>query len=368
MSCRSGVVSPGQRHAQRCSEQRGDGSGAKISGAAVGARAAAMTHTVHLEALLGDLSDGSWRRSMCDYAGRFEADLAVRFAPATQGEDSAMEVQPVVISQSARAAGGWHKGDPMTTGSTVWDSAPLLLAHLQAHRGELAGRRVVELGAGTGLVGLGAHRLGAVSVMLTDLPSMEPLLRRNVERNGGGRGVMVQPLVWQQAEEEDWIHSGHTYDFVLMSDLLYHAEASEPLFKVLAALARHKRSSGPLRCFWAQELHQPQLFQSFRAALELAGWVVTELRSFGDCVGEDVVLCELCAPLGSMSQEEVQRSHARTWKVATEERADADGAEAPVTRTTCPEQALTAVFCTSSGKRRRRLLQRLSAAGRTVAD
>ena len=45
------------------------------------------------------------------------------------------------------------------------------------------GKRVLELGSGTGVVGLGIARLGARRVVMTDLPSLLPLLERNAARN-----------------------------------------------------------------------------------------------------------------------------------------------------------------------------------------
>ena len=54
-------------------------------------------------------------------------------------------------------------------GSSLWEGALVLLAHLQAlPPGALAGARVVELGAGVGLCGLACAALGAAAVALTD--------------------------------------------------------------------------------------------------------------------------------------------------------------------------------------------------------
>jgi len=54
-----------------------------------------------------------------------------------------------------------------TTGGTVWDAA-VLLAHWLAENVDLADRRVLEVGAGCGCVGLACAALGARHVGLTD--------------------------------------------------------------------------------------------------------------------------------------------------------------------------------------------------------
>eukprot|EP00927_Polykrikos_kofoidii_P075008 TRINITY_DN71063_c0_g1_i1.p1 TRINITY_DN71063_c0_g1~~TRINITY_DN71063_c0_g1_i1.p1 ORF type:complete len:279 (-),score=43.66 TRINITY_DN71063_c0_g1_i1:134-970(-) len=69
-------------------------------------------------------------------------------------------------------------------GATVWDAGLVLAKYLEccAGRGDFGGGRVwVELGAGTGIVGLVAAQLGA-RVAFTDRRMSLPLLRHNVSR------------------------------------------------------------------------------------------------------------------------------------------------------------------------------------------
>eukprot|EP00756_Hemistasia_phaeocysticola_P045924 Hpha_TRINITY_DN1967_c0_g1::TRINITY_DN1967_c0_g1_i1::g.31054::m.31054 len=88
--------------------------------------------------------------------------------------------------------------DTSDTGGSCWPSALALSNALaQGECGQVRGRRVLELGSGTGLVGLVAARLGA-QVCLTDLESeeLQKLAQRNVDRNDVGGSCEVSPLVW----------------------------------------------------------------------------------------------------------------------------------------------------------------------------
>ncbi|CAM9446352.1 unnamed protein product [Scytosiphon promiscuus] len=73
--------------------------------------------------------------------------------------------------------------DVADVGSIVWD-AEIVLAHYldQAYGYRLSGMRVLELGAGTGLAGIVAARLGA-SVVLTDQSKLLPTLIKNARAN-----------------------------------------------------------------------------------------------------------------------------------------------------------------------------------------
>lgn len=68
--------------------------------------------------------------------------------------------------------------------STVWDSSIVLSKHLEClGPSRLRGKRVVELGAGCGLVSVVCSRLGADCVA-TDLEDNLPLLEDNCTSNG----------------------------------------------------------------------------------------------------------------------------------------------------------------------------------------
>ncbi|GLT49072.1 hypothetical protein SLA2020_226550 [Shorea laevis] len=72
-------------------------------------------------------------------------------------------------------------GRPLT-GSWVWDSA-LVLSKWMFTQVDFQGKSVLEVGAGAGLPGLVAARLGASRVVLTDVKPLLPGLLKNVEAN-----------------------------------------------------------------------------------------------------------------------------------------------------------------------------------------
>ncbi|RDA86078.1 hypothetical protein CP533_3910 [Ophiocordyceps camponoti-saundersi (nom. inval.)] len=88
--------------------------------------------------------------------------------------------------------------------------------------------RVLELGAGTGLLGLAAAALWRTEVVVSDLPRIVPNLRKNVEKNASlirarGGSVAVGSLTWGGGEEDDETLFGEPFQFdvVLAADPLY---------------------------------------------------------------------------------------------------------------------------------------------------
>ena len=102
---------------------------------------------------------------------------------------------PSTLSESVHTFGDISVrvlADPRKAGRIVgvlWESAPCLVRWLledpERMDTYIKDKRVLELGAGLGLVGTALAKLGARHVTLTDLPQQLTLLRRNLEANFG---------------------------------------------------------------------------------------------------------------------------------------------------------------------------------------
>ena len=123
-------------------------------------------------------------------------------------------------------------------GGKVWDSAEVL-ALLLVEWGEqlVAGRRVLELGCGCGLVGLVAAALGPAEVVLTDqvLFMAQANLDANYPSGPERDRTSVRRLVW--GEEADVAAVGSPFDLIVGSDIIYHGEDHLTLAETLAALS-----------------------------------------------------------------------------------------------------------------------------------
>ncbi|KAE9016242.1 hypothetical protein PF011_g7239 [Phytophthora fragariae] len=150
-------------------------------------------------------------------------------------------------------------------GHCVWDAALLLADYLQTRAVEAAqstskvnggdffqfrGKKVVELGAGVGLVGMALAVLGA-RVVLTDQEYALPLLIKNVAVNfcdrDDGEASNSREVMAPTVEECQWEEPFKTgtclaswrksTDVVVFSDVLYHASAFLLLIETLHELA-----------------------------------------------------------------------------------------------------------------------------------
>lgn len=73
---------------------------------------------------------------------------------------------------------------------TIWDCSVALSCFLAgSDSSRVGGKRVVELGAGCGLVSVLCAALGAEEVIATDIADMMPLLKLNVARSSCELGL-----------------------------------------------------------------------------------------------------------------------------------------------------------------------------------
>ncbi|XP_014728834.1 PREDICTED: protein-lysine methyltransferase METTL21C [Sturnus vulgaris] len=122
-------------------------------------------------------------------------------------------------------------------GAVVWPGALALSQYLESNQEQfnLKDKKVLEIGAGTGLLSIVACILGA-HVTATDLPEVLENLSYNISRNTQNLNMHkpeVRKLVWGEGLNEDFPVSTYHYDFILATDVVYHHGALDPLLATM---------------------------------------------------------------------------------------------------------------------------------------
>ncbi|KAM9766771.1 protein N-lysine methyltransferase METTL21A [Menidia menidia] len=126
----------------------------------------------------------------------------------------------------------WKK---LGVAAVVWDAAVVMCMYLEMQKVELKGRRAIELGAGTGLVGIVAALLGA-HVTITDRPPALDFLSANVKANVPPQyleNVVVSELTWGEGLER---YPAGGFDLVFGADIVYLEDTFLPLLRTLEHL------------------------------------------------------------------------------------------------------------------------------------
>lgn len=173
-------------------------------------------------------------------------------------------------------------------GLKTWTSSWLLAKRLHSLSCHVpSGRpRVLELGAGTGLVGLAAASIwqGLVSeVMLTDLPEIVPNLRKNIDLNFDSltAGIEIDSRILDWSDDADSpTSSEEAYPLILAADPIYSMDHPPML---VAALSRWLQGSPTSRFILELPLRQgyDKERQDLRMRLEEFMVVVEEGRDLG---------------------------------------------------------------------------------------
>ena len=145
-------------------------------------------------------------------------------------------------------------------GVTLW-AAAIALAHEVASRcAAFSGKRVLELGSGTGLPGIVAASQGARVVQTDRNELVMSLCRRNVALNA------IETIEQQLGDWVNWTDAGR-YDWIFGSDILYGEEMHPHLRRIFESnLAPDGRIL----------LSDPFRLTSFKLleALEADGWLI----------------------------------------------------------------------------------------------
>ncbi|XP_039193662.1 protein-lysine methyltransferase METTL21C [Crotalus tigris] len=127
-------------------------------------------------------------------------------------------------------------------GAVVWPAALALCQYLESNQEEInfKEKKVLEIGAGTGLVSIVASILGAF-VTATDLPEVLENLEFNITRNTQNLDIHkpeVRKLIWGKNLSEDFPKATHYYDFIVATDVVYHHIALDSLLDTLYYLCQ----------------------------------------------------------------------------------------------------------------------------------
>ncbi|CAG2103665.1 unnamed protein product [Medioppia subpectinata] len=131
-------------------------------------------------------------------------------------------------------------------GYHVWPSAPVLAQFVAHFREEFKDKNIVELGAGTGMVGIVAAKVGA-QVVLTDshqYPECLRLCRQNVDINGVKDNIVaIESLDWGQLDEH--VLQMPAFDYILSSDCFYDQKDFEDILSSVSFLIdkHHKKGT-----------------------------------------------------------------------------------------------------------------------------
>ncbi|XP_028322022.1 protein N-lysine methyltransferase METTL21A [Gouania willdenowi] len=119
--------------------------------------------------------------------------------------------------------------------AVVWDAAVVLCVYLEMGTVEVKGKVAIELGAGTGLVGIVAALMGARVTITDRLPALD-LLSANVNANVPPHcqdSVVVSELSWGEGLHR---YPAGGFDLVLGADIVYLEDTFASLLQTLEHL------------------------------------------------------------------------------------------------------------------------------------
>lgn len=189
-----------------------------------------------------------------------------------------------------------------------WHSMKDILPSFNNDQKESHNHTILELGAGTGLVGLAAAAVLGAKVLLTDLPDIAPNLARNAETNHAlasatGGSTRVGVLDWSAPQEVQWLdnteannnHQSLSVPVIVAADPIY---SSEHPYLLARAIAFHLSPSPLSRVVVEMPIREAYAAEraDFRAQMREIGLVVLKEETeigYDDWEGTEEELVEV---------------------------------------------------------------------------
>ncbi|ESO10175.1 hypothetical protein HELRODRAFT_109498 [Helobdella robusta] len=118
-------------------------------------------------------------------------------------------------------------------GCVVWDSAIVMFHFIEKNKSFFSGKKVIDLGSGTGLIGIQAAACGADAV-ITDLEEFISLMELNIKNNLHIISGTIEARCLRWGSDVSDLSSP---DILLVSDCLYYDESVLPLAKTINDLS-----------------------------------------------------------------------------------------------------------------------------------
>jgi predicted nicotinamide N-methyase len=164
----------------------------------------------------------------------------------------------------------WHKteeelseiGVPPPYWAFAWVGGQALARYLLDNPALVVGKRVLDFGSGSGLVGLAAARAGAAHVLAADI---DPFAIAAITLNAAANQLAVETTA------ENMIGTNSPYDVILVGDMCYERPLAERLMDWLAASPADVLLGDPGRSYFPKA-----------GLVQLAGYAVATTRELED--------------------------------------------------------------------------------------
>jgi predicted nicotinamide N-methyase len=132
-------------------------------------------------------------------------------------------------------------GVPPPYWAFAWAGGQALARYILDHADVARGKRVLDFGAGSGLVGLAAARAGASHVIAADI---DPFAIAAVKLNARANRLVIE------TRDRDMIDSGDAFDLILVGDMCYERPLAERLMNWLKASSADVLLGDPGRSYF----------------------------------------------------------------------------------------------------------------------